>query len=150
MLAVLTGCQALCLSRFLLRRRKEDVVEDKAIAGARLVEGEVGGWVPDAVLIILRIMAAQERHGTLAVVRVDVFDLFRTFHLAQIQHRIKLKFQKPEVDKNADVDREIAKIVAYTLKTYGLEEVGTVKLSNRVSERSVTLNQAALESHHQE
>jgi len=36
----------------------------------------------------------------------------------QIQNRIKLKFQKPEVPANADIDKEVLKIVNYTLAAY--------------------------------
>jgi hypothetical protein len=66
------------------------------------------------------------------------------FVLAQIQHRIKLKFQKPEVDKNADIDKEILKIVVYTLKTYEFKDFSQVELNNLVTNSKTVLNQAAL------
>jgi len=66
------------------------------------------------------------------------------FLAAQIQHRIKLKFQKPEVEKNADIDKEVLKIIAYTLNTYGFERFVMVEVNNlRSGERSI-LNQAAI------
>lgn len=66
------------------------------------------------------------------------------FVALQIQHRIRLKFQKPEVDKNADIDREILKITAYTVKTYDVRDFLGVELNNLLSGNRIVLNQAAL------
>jgi hypothetical protein len=63
---------------------------------------------------------------------------------AQIQHRIKLKFEKPEVDKNADIDKEILKIAVYTIKTYGLRNFTSAELNNLVTQNRIILNQAAV------
>lgn len=69
---------------------------------------------------------------------------WREFILSQIQYRIKLKFEKPEVDKDADIDKEILKIVAHTLKTYGFKDFSEVELSNLLTQRKINLNQAAI------
>lgn len=66
------------------------------------------------------------------------------FIAAQIQHRIKLKFQKPEVRQNADIDREILKIVVHTLKTYNFKDFSFAELENMISKNKITLNQAAI------
>jgi len=66
------------------------------------------------------------------------------FIIGQIQHRIKLKFQKPEVDKNADIDKEILKIAVYTIKTYGFRDFTTVELNDLLKQSRVTLNRAAI------
>jgi len=66
------------------------------------------------------------------------------FVALQIQHRIKLKFQKPEVDKNADIDKEILKITVYTIKTYNLRDFLGVELNNLLTQNRIVLNQAAL------
>lgn len=66
------------------------------------------------------------------------------FVALQIQHRIKLKFQKPEVDKNADIDKEILKITVYTIKTYNLRDFLGVELDNLFTQNRIVLNQAAL------
>jgi hypothetical protein len=68
----------------------------------------------------------------------------REFIIGQILHRIKLKFQKPEVDRNADIDKEIIKIIAYTVKTYDFKDFDTVELKNLASKNTTVLNQAAL------
>jgi len=66
------------------------------------------------------------------------------FVALQIQHRIKLKFQKPEVDKNTDIDKEILKITVYTIKTYNLRDFLGVELDNLLTQNRIVLNQAAL------
>jgi hypothetical protein len=66
------------------------------------------------------------------------------FITAQIQQRIKLKFSKPEVDKNADIDKEIMKIVAYTIKIYGFKDFDAVELSNLLTNNKTSLNRAAI------
>lgn len=66
------------------------------------------------------------------------------FVALQIEHRIKLKFQKPEVDKNADIDKEILKITVYTIKTYNLRDFLGVELNNLLTQNRIVLNQAAL------
>jgi len=66
------------------------------------------------------------------------------FIALQINHRIKLKFQKPEVDKNADIDKEILKVVTYTLKTYGFRDFTAAELNNLLTQNRIILNQAAI------
>lgn len=66
------------------------------------------------------------------------------FLTEQIRCRIRLKFQKPEVDKNADIDKEIAKIVVYTIKTYGFKDFREVELNNLDTNNKVILNRAAV------
>ena len=56
----------------------------------------------------------------------------------QIQHRIKLKFQKPEVDKHADIDKEIMKIAALTIKTYRIKDFNEVELNNAGTNKKIT------------
>jgi hypothetical protein len=66
------------------------------------------------------------------------------FITKQIKHRIKLKFQKPEVEKTVDFDKEILKIIVYTLKTYGYKDFSSVELSNLLTNNTITLSQAAI------
>ena len=66
------------------------------------------------------------------------------FIIAQIKHRIQLKFQKPEVEKNADIDKEIMKIIVYTLKTYNFKDFSAVELANLLTNSKIELNRAAI------
>jgi hypothetical protein len=66
------------------------------------------------------------------------------FIVAQIEHRIKLKFGKPEVERNADIDKEILKIVVYTIKTYGFKDFENVELNNLATGNKASLNAAAI------
>jgi hypothetical protein len=62
----------------------------------------------------------------------------------QIQQRIKVKFQKPEVGKNADIDKEIVKIVAYTIKNYEMKDFSLAELYNLIGGGKIILNRAAV------
>ncbi|MFA4933572.1 MAG: hypothetical protein WC574_03990 [Candidatus Omnitrophota bacterium] len=62
----------------------------------------------------------------------------------QIQGRIRLKFQKPEVESNADIDKEVLKIITYTLSTYGFKDFTLVELMNEATGKKVILNQTAI------
>ncbi len=66
------------------------------------------------------------------------------FLAAQIQHRINLKFQKPEVQKNADIDKEVLRIIAYTLDAYKYKNLITLETNNLSDGNRSILNQAAL------
>lgn len=66
------------------------------------------------------------------------------FLIKQIEHRIKLKFQKPEVARNADIDKEIIKVVVATLKIYGFKDFSSVELLNLMTNNKTMLNQAAI------
>lgn len=68
----------------------------------------------------------------------------KDFVAKQIDHRIKLKFQKPEVDTNVDIDKEIIKIVVHTIKTYDLRDFTSVELNNLMNNGKITLNEAAV------
>ncbi len=76
---------------------------------------------------------------------IDYKDItMEDFISLQIQQRIKLKFQKAEVDKNYDMDQEVLKVVIYTIKTYGFKNFSEVQISNLLTNNTVVLNRAAL------
>jgi len=62
----------------------------------------------------------------------------------QIQSRIKLKFQKPEVEKNADIDKEVLKIITYTLNAYGFKDFTLAEMTNLATGAKSILNQKAV------
>ena len=62
----------------------------------------------------------------------------------QIQGRIRMKFQKPEVEKNVDIDREVLKVVSLTLNTYAFKDFSIVEMTNLVTGAKTILNQAAI------
>ena len=76
---------------------------------------------------------------------IDYHDIsMEEFLAAQIQQRIKLKFQKPEVEKNADIDKEITKIIAYTIRNYWLKDFNLAELDNLETKGKTILNKAAV------
>jgi len=68
----------------------------------------------------------------------------KEFVSRQIEYRIRLKFQKPEVGRNADIDKEITKIAALTLKIYGLKDYDGVELNNIDTEKKTLLSAGAI------
>ena len=66
------------------------------------------------------------------------------FITGQIQNRIRIKFQKPEVEKNADIDKEVLKIVSYTVDTYNFRNFSLLEMINLLNERKTTLNRTAV------
>ena len=69
---------------------------------------------------------------------------FEEFLADQIRNRIKLKFQKPEVEANADIDKEVLKIVTYTLGAYQFKNFDLVELTNLATDKKIILNQTAI------
>ena len=72
------------------------------------------------------------------------------FISGQILNRIRFKFAKPEAPKGADIDKEIEKVIAYTVKTYDFKDFHEVELNNLVTNRKVILNRAAIWSRYTE
>jgi len=66
----------------------------------------------------------------------------RDFVAEQIKHRINLKFQKPEVNQNADIDKEIEKIIVDIINIYGLTDINTVELNNLFTDNKIIINRA--------
>ncbi|MDI6758304.1 MAG: hypothetical protein QMD94_01320 [Candidatus Omnitrophota bacterium] len=68
----------------------------------------------------------------------------KEFIVNQIRHRIQLKFQKPEIGKNADIDKEIIKIIANTIKIYDFKDFSSVELNNLLTNERTSLNSVAI------
>ncbi|MBM3243333.1 MAG: hypothetical protein FJZ12_00650 [Candidatus Omnitrophica bacterium] len=68
---------------------------------------------------------------------------FEDFIIDQIKHRIKLKFQKPEAEKNADIDKEVLKIIRHTLSTYGFKDFSVLQMDNLLTGKKVLFNRTA-------
>ncbi|MDD5729977.1 MAG: hypothetical protein PHN57_02490 [Candidatus Omnitrophica bacterium] len=66
------------------------------------------------------------------------------FLAAQIQHRVELKFQKPEVKKDADIDREISKIGILTIRIYEFRDFQAIAFNDLLTRNKVVLNRAAV------
>lgn len=78
------------------------------------------------------------RHLLKKNIRVD------EFIAAQIKYRIKLRFQKPEATKNIDIDKEILKIIAYTIKSYNYKNFDEVEINNLFTRSRTVLNKTAV------
>ncbi len=88
---------------------------------------------------------APELIGDRGGVNVAYRDItMRDFLLSQIRHRVKLRFQKPEAKKGVDIDKEVLKIVAFTIKTYDFRDFSELELDNLATNNKTVLNRAAL------
>lgn len=62
----------------------------------------------------------------------------------QIKNRISIKFQKPEVEKSADIDKEILKIISSTTKAYNFRNFSLLEMTNLINDQKTTLDCAAV------
>lgn len=71
---------------------------------------------------------------------LEYYDLtLDEFAVQQIEYRVSLKFQKPEVEQNVDINKEIAKIVSETLQMYELEHIDSVQFQNLETNSTVNI-----------
>jgi hypothetical protein len=68
----------------------------------------------------------------------------KEFVARQIQYRIKTKFQKPEVEKKANIDKEVEKVIATTIKIYGLKDFDDAELNNLANNNKLFLSARAI------
>ncbi|MDD5079615.1 MAG: hypothetical protein PHH68_04730 [Candidatus Omnitrophica bacterium] len=68
----------------------------------------------------------------------------REFISRQIIQRIALKFQKPEVEQSADVDKEVARIIGDTLRIYRVRNVSRAWLDNLFTKSRVELTHSQI------
>jgi len=85
--------------------------------------------------------AVGDKEGTYVQYKKITLD---EFIAAQIEQRIGLKFQKPEVDKNANIDKEIINASVFTIKTYNFHDFTSVELNNQNTSNKIILNNAAV------
>lgn len=83
----------------------------------------------------------QDKEGLFLDYRDITWEEFLT---GQIRGRVALKFEKPEVESSADIDREITKIVALTLKIYDYKDFSTAELFNALTKKKLIFNRRAL------
>lgn len=69
---------------------------------------------------------------------------FNEFLVAQIEQRLRLKFNRPEVEKGVDIDKEVLKTVRNVFQIYGFEDFSQVKLRNLATNNKITLSKAAV------
>lgn len=66
------------------------------------------------------------------------------FLAVQIQQRVKLKFEKPEVPEGADIDKEIQKIAIHTIRAYDFKDFSSLELYNAATKNRIILNRSAV------
>lgn len=109
-------------------------------------------YYKDLIKVLYRAISPGEYHHRVAVKsgirpeiigdtkgeRINFTEMkMEAFLCSQIEHRIGLKFQKPEVEQNADIDREIRKIVVETLKIYEFSNFRVAELTNLLTNANI-------------
>jgi hypothetical protein len=69
---------------------------------------------------------------------------FHGFLARQIEHRINMKFQKPEVARDADIDKEISRIVSEVVRIYEADDLQAAELTNLFTNTTRYLSAAEL------
>ena len=83
----------------------------------------------------------QDKDGT----HLEYRDIsMKEFICAQIENRVRMKFQKPEVEAGADIDKEVLKIASTTLKIYNFKDFSALELNNILTQNRTILNKAAV------
>lgn len=82
-----------------------------------------------------------DKEGTHVIYKDTTMD---DFIAAQIKHRIKLRFQKPEAAKNVNIDKEVLKIAIYTIKAYNYRNFEELDINNIFTKNNITLNKTAV------
>ncbi len=94
---------------------------------------------------IQKVEMAPELIGDTTGAKINYKDItMKDFIAMQIQNRIKLKFQKPEVSTNANIDNEIIKIIALTTKIYDFKEFSDAELENLETKGKTLLSRRAI------
>jgi hypothetical protein len=68
----------------------------------------------------------------------------RDFLAGQIANRIRIKFQKPEAKKDADVDKECLKITGLVLNIYGFKDFSQAEISNMATLKRFLMSPEAI------
>jgi hypothetical protein len=83
----------------------------------------------------------QDKNGD----HLDYRDIsMKEFICAQIENRVRMKFNKPEVEASADIDKEILKIASTTLRIYNFKDFSALELNNILTQNRIILNKAAV------
>lgn len=103
------------------------------------------GWIEYQHRTLQDVNVSPEIIGDKEGLHIKYNDItLKDFVVSQIEHRIKLKFQKPEVERNADIEKEILKVIIHTLKIYNFRDFSSLELNNSATNSKMILNRAAL------
>lgn len=69
---------------------------------------------------------------------------FNDFLAEQIKQRLSIKFNRPEVEKGADIDKEVLKSVKNVLEIYNADSFLLVDLKNLITGYRVTMSKSAI------
>ncbi len=78
-------------------------------------------------------------------IAIDYYNTtMKDFVADQIVNRLELKFQKPEVEKSVDIDKEVRKVIAHVLQIYDFKDFDSAELNNLLTKNRIVLSQKAV------
>lgn len=69
---------------------------------------------------------------------------FNDFLIEQIRQRVRSKFQRPEVQKEADIDKEVIRSISHVFEIYKFNGFSMLELKNLVTGNKLSLSLQAL------
>ena len=69
---------------------------------------------------------------------------FKEFLVEQIRQRIRQKFNRAEVEKGADIDKEVLKSIKKVLEIYKFQDFLVLDLRNLLTDKKISLSRAAV------
>lgn len=111
----------------------------------RKVSYDFISWEEYQHRLISKVVPAPELINDINGDNLDYRDFtIEDFVAMQIEHRITLKFDTPEVHQPVDIDEEILKIAVSTIKTYNVRSFSEVELHNLLTKRRTIFNRPAI------
>jgi hypothetical protein len=143
---------------FSMDRRDRDSVQFYVLIAADTANGlelRETIYYQDMIKVLYRLISPGEYHHRVPIktgIRPEIIGdkagksvkysniAFYDFICSQIEHRIGLKFQKPEVEWGVDMDKEIRKVVIDTLKIYGYYDFRVAELTNLLTNSRIHID----------
>ena len=147
---------------FSMDRAERDQIQFYCIIGADVKNGlqlSETIYYKDMLKVLYRFISPDEYHHRIIVdtklspaiigdrlgLSVDYRDIAMSQFLCdQIEHRVNMKFQKPEVSHSADVDKEVIKTIIDTLRIYEFDNFRSAELFNLFTNKKTLISQRAL------
>ena len=106
---------------------------------------EMISWVEYQHRNIEDIKISPEAVGDKEGKHLKLYDIeFKDFFIEQIKQRLRSKFSRGEVEKGADIDKEVLKSIKNVLEIYNFNDFSLLELKNLVTDKTVSFSRAAV------
>ncbi len=122
-----------------------DIINITYIDDLRKAFYEIISWTEYQHRSVEDIKLSPESIGDKEGKHIEFRDIdFKEFLVEQIQQRVRSKFSRPEVKKDADIDKEVLKTIRNVLEIYKVDDFLLVSLKNTHTGNKITLSKAAI------